>query len=203
MKNKKIWIILAVIVVVVMMQTGFFKKEGLSYYYGSQEECVVFGRQWGLDRSYPCVAPCVAASTVASCLQSNCGITSTALAHHYYDTIYSCGASYTQGPVGKCWMDCLYGGGSPSYSCSCTSDDIYSKGTCTNDYNLVVEDYCKDANTLYKFECTSGISYYAISCTCVDGECVIGYTDFTSYKNSYLTGGSLSAFISNSNQWIQ
>lgn len=209
--NKKILIILAVVVVIMFMKG--IKKEGMSTW--TNKESCVSGRQNMINNGWDCVAPCVEVSSSQSSCLNGCGaVANPGDIISAYEAYNSCWSEYDDSSTFKCWMDCLYGGGSPSYGSSCTSaGDIYTRGTCTNDYGFTIEDQCKWSNEALgigrKYYSGHGIQLNDYTCSegCSNalGTCIpppIGYTDFISYKNSYLAGGSFSTFISDANNWV-
>lgn len=122
----------------------------------------------------------------------------------------SCNAMYTNSAYAKikCMMDCGYGGSTFVTDCVSTDgDNIYAKGTVSNGYGVSIEDSCA-GTTIREYYCSNGyIKLKEESCSggCNNGACIndgITYTSFISYKDSYVSGGDFSTFITKANGWI-
>lgn len=176
--------------------------------YNTPDDCVV-GRKANIDSGYICAGPCViASSSMVSCVKS-CNPASGLTAGKYtwmgsWDE--TCPGMYGQGGTRKCLMDCLYGG-TPNYGCSSTDgNDIYTKGTSTNNYGFTIEDQCL-YGSLHEYFCgplSIDMAYITCENGCSNGVCIqiMNYNDFLSSKDSYLSGGDFATFISNANKWV-
>ncbi len=193
-----------------MMQTGFFKKETIGYC--SDKDICIDGRNTASSQNKPCVGPIVDVTPfLNSCIDSCSPGSGYDAAVFYAHDVWTCTEAWNSGTTQSCYMNCMYFN-NPVFDCWDLDDggiNYNLKGETYNNYGFTMEDTC-NGNILSEYYC-DGSNYIQrdeYSCTggteCINGACIIPstYSDFTSFKSSYLSGGSLSAFISNANTWV-
>lgn len=205
---------MAAIMVAIIMNQG--KKEALiSTGFVDVNECVYSYNMQANAIPNACAGPCKpTSSSINSCLDACIGIPNawkTSGWLYLFET-GTCQYVYDNIPLTKCYMDCIYDGMPPFQCASSDGDNIYLGGTSTNAYITVSDIYMEESNKLWEFSCgiingNTDIKIQLVDCpnghtsnACIQPTTT--YSQFLSYKSSYLTGDSFTSFIYYANQWV-